>query len=146
MLWPYLLPGRAYIPGSKRDGDFSWTVTSHGHFFFKMGEAPAKGQLISKAIYGLVTSPKKRTDEFVLFAFLLFTANKSNSSIRFLGESTTCQSAFWFYLTLRYLVGRPVYIYWESVLFPGTITKWDYFSRYSDKHFFIILVTKPHDK
>ena len=29
----------------------------------------AKGQLISKAIYGLLTSPKKRTDEFVLFAF-----------------------------------------------------------------------------
>ena len=27
----------------------------------------AKGQLISKAIYGLLISPKKRTDEFVLF-------------------------------------------------------------------------------
>ena len=54
----------------------------------------AKGQLISKAIYGLLTSPKKRRDEFVLFAFLLFTANKSNSSIRFLGESTARQSAF----------------------------------------------------
>ena len=37
-----------------------------------------KGQLISKAIYGLLTSPKKPTDDFVLFAFLLFTANKSN--------------------------------------------------------------------
>ena len=36
----------------------------------------SKGQLISKAIYGLLTSPKKRTDEFVLFAFLLCTANK----------------------------------------------------------------------
>ena len=53
-----------------------------------------KGQLISKAIYGLLTSPKKRTDEFVLFAFLLFTANKSNSSVRFLGESTAWQFAF----------------------------------------------------
>ena len=56
----------------------------------------SKGQLISKATYGLLTSPKKRTDEFVLFAlfaFLLFTANKSNSSVRFLGESTACQSA-----------------------------------------------------
>ena len=53
-----------------------------------------KGQLISKAIYGLLTSPKKRTDEFVLFAFLLFTANKSNSSVRFLGESTARQCAF----------------------------------------------------
>ena len=37
-------------------------------------------QLISKAIYGLLTSPKKQTDEFVLFAFLLFIASKSNSS------------------------------------------------------------------
>ena len=46
-----------------------------------------KGQLISKAIYGLLTSPKKWMDEFVLFAFLLFTANKSKSSICFLGES-----------------------------------------------------------
>ena len=60
-----------------------------------------KGQLISKAIYGLPTSPKKRTDEFVLFAFLLFTANKSNSSVRFLGESTARQSAFRFYLTFN---------------------------------------------
>jgi hypothetical protein len=61
-----------------------------------------KGQSISKAIYGLLTSPKKQTDEFVLFAFLLFTANKSNSSIRFLGESTARQSAFWFYLTFSW--------------------------------------------
>ena len=48
----------------------------------------AKGQLISKAIYGLLTSPKKRTDEFVLFAFLLFPANNANMSVHFLGEST----------------------------------------------------------
>ena len=60
-----------------------------------------KSQLISKAIYGLLNSPKKQTDEFVLFAFLLFTANKSNSSVHFLGESTALQSAFWFYLTFR---------------------------------------------
>ena len=53
-----------------------------------------KGQLISKAIYSLLTSSKKRTDKFVLFAFLLFPANKSNSSVCFLGESTACQSAF----------------------------------------------------
>ena len=64
----------------------------------KVPEA-CKGQLISKAIYGLLTSPKKLTDEFVLFAFLLFMANKSNLSVRFLGESTACQSAFRFYLT-----------------------------------------------
>ena len=65
-------------------------------------EGCTKGQLISKANYGLLTSPKKRTDEFVLFAFLLFTANKSNSFVHFLGESTACQSAFWFHLTCRY--------------------------------------------
>ena len=53
-----------------------------------------KGQLISKPIYDLLTSPKKRTDEFDLFPFLLFTANKSNSSVRFFGESTARQSAF----------------------------------------------------
>ena len=43
----------------------------------------AKGQLISKVIYGLLTSLKKQMGKFVLFAFLLFTANKSNSSVRF---------------------------------------------------------------
>ena len=40
-------------------------------------------------------------DEFVLFAFLLFTANKSNSSVCFLGEPTARQSAFRNYLTFR---------------------------------------------
>ena len=59
----------------------------------------AKGQLISKAIYVQLTSPKKRTEKFALFAFLLSTANKSNSSVRFLEESMTHQSAFRFYLT-----------------------------------------------
>ena len=54
-----------------------------------------KGHLISKPIYDLLTSPKKRTDEFDLFAFLLFMANKSNSSVCFFGESTARQSAFW---------------------------------------------------
>jgi hypothetical protein len=33
-----------------------------------------KGQLISKADWRTIDSPKKRTDEFILFAFLLFTA------------------------------------------------------------------------
>ena len=58
-----------------------------------------KGQLISKADWRTIGSPKKRTNEFVLYALLLFPANKSNSTIHFLGESTTCQSAFRFYLT-----------------------------------------------
>ena len=47
----------------------------------------------------MLTSPKKLTNEFVLYAFLLFTANKSNSSVHFLVESTARQSAFRFYLT-----------------------------------------------
>ena len=34
-----------------------------------------KGQLISKAIYGLLTSPKKRTDEFDVFAMMSKKAN-----------------------------------------------------------------------
>ena len=59
----------------------------------------AKGQLILKADWHAIDSPKKQTNEFVLFAFLLFTANKSNSSVRFLGESTARQSALQFYLT-----------------------------------------------
>ena len=59
----------------------------------------AKGQLISKADWHTIDSPKKWTDEFVLFAFLLFMANKSNLPVRFLGESTARQSAFRFYLT-----------------------------------------------
>jgi len=63
-----------------------------------------KGQLISKAIYGLLTFPKKQTDAFVSFAFLLFTANNSNLFIHFMGESTARQSAFWFYLTFSYFV------------------------------------------
>ena len=50
-------------------------------------------QFISKADWRAIDSPKKPTDEFVLFAFLLFTANKSNSLVRFLGESTVRQSA-----------------------------------------------------
>jgi hypothetical protein len=44
-----------------------------------------------------IDSPKKRMGGFVLFAFLLF--NKSKSSVHFMGESTSRQSAFWFYLT-----------------------------------------------
>ena len=36
-----------------------------------------------KADWHAIDSPKKRTDKLVLFAFLLFTANKSNSSFPF---------------------------------------------------------------
>ena len=60
-----------------------------------------KGQLIFKVDGRAVDSTKKGTDEFVLFAFFLFTANKSNSSVRFLGESTARQSALQFHLTFN---------------------------------------------
>ena len=53
-----------------------------------------KGQLILKADWRAIDSPKKRTDEFVLFAFLLFTVNKKKSSVCILEESTARQSAF----------------------------------------------------
>ena len=62
---------------------------------------PAKCQLISKADWRAIDSPKKRTDEFVMFAFLLFMAKKSNSFVRVFGESTARQSAFRFYLTFK---------------------------------------------
>ena len=68
----------------------------------------SKGQLISKADWRAIDSPKKRTYKFVLFAFLLIMANKSNSSVRFLGESTSRQSTFRFYLTFSsYILKRP---------------------------------------
>ena len=57
---------------------------------------PTKGQIKLKADWRVIDSPKKRTDEFVLFAFLLFMASKSNSSVRFFGESTARQSVYGF--------------------------------------------------
>ena len=67
-------------------------------FLKSIERAGPKGQLISKADWHAIDSPKKRTDKFVLLAFLLFKGNKSNSSVRFLGESKARQSAFRFYL------------------------------------------------
>ena len=67
----------------------------------------SEGQLFSKVIYGLLTSPKKQTDEFVLFAVLLFTENKSNSFIHFLRESTARKSVFRFYLTFKNYMLQP---------------------------------------
>ena len=45
-----------------------------------------KGHLISKAIYGLLTSSKK-TNGFDLILMKIKKANKSNSSVRFLEEA-----------------------------------------------------------
>jgi hypothetical protein len=57
-----------------------------------------KGQLISKADWRIIDSPKKN-EQTNLFCLLFFMANTSNLSVRFFGESTVRQSAFWFYLT-----------------------------------------------
>ena len=51
-----------------------------------------KGQIKPKADWRAVDSPKKRRNEFVLLAFLLFMARK----VHFLGESMARQSAFGF--------------------------------------------------
>ena len=59
-----------------------------------LNDLNAKGQLISKADWHAINSPKKRTDEFDLFAVKSKKAKKINSSPNFLGESMACQSAF----------------------------------------------------
>ena len=48
----------------------------------------AKGQLISKADLGAADSPKKRTNEFDFFDMKSKKARKTNSFVRFFGEST----------------------------------------------------------
>ena len=78
------------------------------HFF------STKGQIKPKADLRAVDSPKKRTNKFVLFAFLLFTANKTNSFVRFLGESTARQFCFRFYLTFTRL---------QFILMPFPLTQ-----------------------
>ena len=45
-----------------------------------------KGQLISKADWRTIDSPKKRTNESNLFAVMSKKVNKTNSSVCFLGE------------------------------------------------------------
>ena len=65
-------------------------------YYFREPYGTFKGQIKPKADGRAVDSPKKRTNEFGLFAFLLFTANKPNSFVRFLGESTVRQSAYGF--------------------------------------------------
>ena len=66
------------------------------------GPKNPKGLIKLKADWRDLDSPKKRTNEIFLFAFLLFTANKTNLFICFLGESTARQNCFQFYLTFRF--------------------------------------------
>ena len=57
------------------------------YFFLNSRLWISKGQIKPKTDWRAVDSSKKRTNEFVLFAFLLFTANKSNSFFwRFYGS------------------------------------------------------------
>ena len=56
----------------------------------------------SKADWRAVDSSKKQMEEFVLFAYLLFTAKKNKSSIRFLGESDWCNLLFGFIWPLAF--------------------------------------------
>ena len=55
-----------------------------------------KGQIKPKADWCAVDSPKKQTNEFVLFAVKSKKANKTNSFVHFLWESMAHQSAFGF--------------------------------------------------
>ena len=61
---------------------------------------------------GVPDSLKERMDEFVLFAFLHYTANKSNSSVRFLGESTAQQIAYRFFSNLKRDIAFGAVIYY----------------------------------
>jgi hypothetical protein len=58
------------------------------------GLEPLKVRWNRKADWYAVDSPKKRTDEFDLFAVKSKKAIKTNSSVCFLGESMVRQSAF----------------------------------------------------
>ena len=52
----------------------------------------AKGQVKPKADWCAINSPKKWTNEFVLFAFLLFTANKTNLFVQKCSKSMCTKS------------------------------------------------------
>ena len=71
-----------------------------------------KGQIKPKADCHAVDSPKKRINN--LFS-LLFTANKTNVFVCFLGESKACPNCFKFYVTFNRGVGRcqkmPIFAY-----------------------------------
>ena len=59
------------------------SITTGPPKFFDLPPCLFKGQLISKAIYGLLTCPKKRMNEFDLFAMKIKKANKQIRSFIF---------------------------------------------------------------
>ena len=69
--------------------------------FYTIQAAVLKGQTKPKADCCTVNSPNKEQTNLFCLLFLLFTANKSNSLVRFLGESTARQSCFRFQLTFK---------------------------------------------
>ena len=73
----------------------------------------SKCQLISKAIYGRLTSPKNK--QTYLIGLIFYSSRQANQirSFTFLGESTARQSTFRFYLRL------------ELAAHSGQIIKWD---------------------
>ena len=79
------------------DLNFHWYLRTLG---LKFQKARTKIELFLSLSCWLcqfyLDSPKKRTNVFVLFAFLLFSANKKNSFVRFLGELRRTQTAFGF--------------------------------------------------
>ena len=68
---------------------------------------------LDKADWYAVESPKKwasnQTNEFILFPFLLFMANKTNSFVQFLEESMAHPNCFLFYLTFS---KTTIHFYW----------------------------------
>ena len=91
-----------------------------------------------------------------MFAFLLFTANKTNSFVCFLGESTVRQSCFRFYLTfIRQNLWNKLYSHTESIVAhsysnEGLISYDDFFSWEShsmlivDYYFAIVMPIHNH--
>ena len=75
-----------------------------------------KGQLILKANWHAIDIPKKQQRIFFLFAYLLFTANKSNLSLHFLGESMARQSTFSFFWPLKKVKFSVALAFWKTVV------------------------------
>ena len=81
-----------------------------------LGQSAIKGQLISKAIYGLLTSPKKWKDEFVLLFYSSWQTNR------------ICPFVFWENLRLANLLFDliwPLASYMTTHGFQFLILPWD---------------------
>ena len=79
---------------------------AHYWFLSKVKPSISKDQLFRKAEWRAVDSPKKRTDEFDLFAVKSKKANKTNSTVRFLVESMARQSAYGFIRPLKVISNK----------------------------------------